>query len=118
MKSNQDGRADLKALNSYYQGEGNTTRLIAEPERSREMLHYKSERALPFGTFLHNLEQMFNMFDETGEPYGNTAKLCTFFDKVQHSQLTSSISALKVCSNMPGEDMNYSSADNYLSAEV
>ena len=84
----------------------------------RETIHYKSERALPFGTFLHKLEQMFNMFDENGEPYGNAAKLLTLFDKVQHPQLTSSISALKFCNNIPGEDMNYSSAANHLSAEV
>ena len=58
------------------------------------------------------------MFDENGEPYGNAAKLCTLFDKVQHPHLTSSISALKVRNNMPEEDMNYLSAANYLSAEV
>ena len=118
MKSKKDGRADLKALTSYYEGEGNTTRCIAEAERLRETLHYKSERALPFCTFLNKLEQMFNIFDENGDPYGNAAKIHTFFDKVQHSQLTRSIIALKVCNNMPGEDMNYSSADNHLSAEV
>ena len=61
---------------------------------------------------------MFNMFDENREPYGNAAKLCTLFDKVQHPQLTISISALKVRNNMPGKDMNYSSAANQLSAEV
>ena len=43
LKSKQDGRADLKALTSYYQGEGNTTRHISEGERLRETLHYKSE---------------------------------------------------------------------------
>ena len=58
------------------------------------------------------------MCDENGEPYGNAAKIRTLFDKVQHPQLASSISALKVCNNMPGEDMNYSSAANHLSAEV
>ena len=35
LKSKQDGRADLKVLASYYQGEGNTTRRIAEAERLR-----------------------------------------------------------------------------------
>ena len=118
LKSKQDGRADLKALTSYYQGEGNTTRRIAKADRLRETLHYKSKRALPFGTFLHKLEQMFNMFDDNGEPYGNAVKIRTLFDEVQHPQLTSSISALKVLNNMPGEDMNYSSAANHLSAEV
>ena len=118
MKSKQDGRVDLKALTSNYQGEGNTTRRIAEAERLRETLNYNSERALPFGTFLHKLEHMFKMFDENGEHYGNASKLRTLFDKVQHPQLTSSISALKFCNNMPGEDMNYSSAANHLSAEV
>ena len=58
------------------------------------------------------------MFDENGEPYGNAENLRTLFDKVQHPQLTSSISALKVRNNMPGEDMNYSSAANHISAEV
>ena len=70
------------------------------------MLHYNSERALPFCTFLHKMEQMFNMFDENGNPYGNAMKLRTLFDKVQHPQITSSISVLKDRNNMPGEDMN------------
>ena len=61
---------------------------------------------------------MFTIFDENGDPYGNAAKLRTLFDKVQHPQLTSSISALKARNNMPGKDMNYSSSSNHLSAEV
>jgi hypothetical protein len=37
---------------------------IAIAERTRDTLHYKSERALPFSSFLDKLQKMFNIFDE------------------------------------------------------
>ena len=53
----QSGRADMTALRNHYSGEGNTSRRIAIAERTRDTLHYKSERAMSFSSFLDKLVQ-------------------------------------------------------------
>ncbi len=58
---------DMQALRNHYSGEGNTSRRIAVAERTRETLHYKSERAMQFSAFLDKLQKMFNIFEEEGE---------------------------------------------------
>lgn len=55
----QDGRRDFIALRRHYAGEGNTSRRIADAKRIQSSLHYKTERALPFGKFLESLQRMF-----------------------------------------------------------
>ena len=58
----QNGRADMLALRSHYQGEGNTTRRIGEATCIRETLHYRNERALPFASYLSKMQHMFTLF--------------------------------------------------------
>jgi hypothetical protein len=62
LRKEQNGRRDVQALRNHYQGEGNASRRIAEAERLRNNLHYKSERAMPFQTFLIKAQHMFNCF--------------------------------------------------------
>ena len=47
-----DGRRSMAALRSHFAGEGNVSRNISEADRLKESLHYKSERAMAFETFL------------------------------------------------------------------
>ncbi len=63
LAKKQNGRADMIALRNHYSVEGNTSRCIATAENLRETLHYKSERALPFSTFLDKSQKMFNIFN-------------------------------------------------------
>jgi hypothetical protein len=71
----QNGREDMIALRNHYSGEGNTSRRIAVAEKTRDTLHYKSERAMPFSSFLDKLQKMFNIFDEENESISETAKV-------------------------------------------
>jgi hypothetical protein len=55
------------ALRNHYSGEGNTSHRIAIAERTRNTLHYKSERAMSFSSFLDKLQKMFNISEEENE---------------------------------------------------
>ena len=46
-----NGRIDMSALRAHYQGEGNTTRRIAEAKRLRNSLYNQNERGLPFTSY-------------------------------------------------------------------
>ena len=52
-----NGRLDMVALRNHYSGEGNASRRIATAEKLQEALHYKSERSLPFNTFLDRMQE-------------------------------------------------------------
>jgi hypothetical protein len=114
----QNGRTDFQALIDHFEGEGNTSRRISEAERLRETLHYKSERALPFATFLSKLQSMFNIFGEEKEAYSEAAKLRALLEKVQHPQLTSAVSALRVQATIDPTVVTFTTAANHLAAQV
>jgi hypothetical protein len=84
------------ALRNHYSGEANTSRRIAVAKKTRDTLHYKSERAMSFSSFLDKLQKMFNIFDEEGEAISKTAKVCLLLKKVEHPQLQDAIGALRV----------------------
>ena len=70
-----NGRRDMEALCNHYGGEGNASRRIVMAEKLRESLHYKSERSLPFSTFLDRMQKMLNIFKEEGEQLTENAKV-------------------------------------------
>ena len=113
----QNGRIDWLALSAHYKGEGNTSRRIAEADRLRDTLHYKSERALAFTTFLSRVQHMFNLYEEEKEPYTKAQKLRFLLDKTTHPSLTSAVSALRLSHDI-GEDITFTKAANHLSAAV
>ena len=78
----------MKALRAHYHGEGNTTRRVGEAGRLRDTLHYKSEGALPFSTFLAKCQHMFNLFHQVNEPYSPPMKTRFLLDKIQNNDLT------------------------------
>ena len=59
-----DGRRSMKALRGHFLGKGNASRSMAEAERLRESLHYKSEWSMPFGTFLTQSQKILNIYDQ------------------------------------------------------
>ena len=111
-----DGRRDMAALRDHYAGEGNASRRIASADRMRESLHYKSERSLPFTTFLDRLQKMFNIYEDEGEKYTDAAKIRELFKRVQHPQLQDTVKALKVRFDMDG--LTYTQAANHIAAAV
>ena len=91
----QSGRADMIALRNHYSGEGNISRRIAIAERTRDTLHYKSERAaMSFSSsFLDKLQKMavFNIFEEENDEITEPAKVRMLLKKVEHPQLQDAI---------------------------
>ena len=81
-----NGRRDMEALRNHYRGEGNASRRIVTAEKLRESLHYKSERSLPFSTFLDRMQKMFNIFKEEGEQLTENAKVRELFKHPGHCQ--------------------------------
>ena len=117
LKKYEDGRRDFKALYNHYEGAGKTGRRIAQAEQIRDNIFYKSERALPFATFLNRLQTMYNIYEDEGEPYTEAAKTRFLFDKIQNPALKDAVQALKTKETIDG-NVDSTVASNYLSSEV
>ena len=113
----QDGRRSMLALRDHFAGEGNATRNMAEADRLKESLHYKSERSMPFETFLTNCQKMFNIYDKEGEAMPDEAKVRFLFKKVQHRDLQPAIAALRA-QQTAGTAITYTMAANHLATAV
>ena len=116
-KNEQDGRVDFQALTDHYQGEGNTSRRISEAERLEDTLHYRSERAMPFESFVNKMQEMFNIFEENDEPKTEAQKLRFLWEKTQHKELQTIVATLKA-QNEFGEGITFTSAVNHIAAAV
>ena len=93
-----NGRLDMEALRNHYGGVGNASQCIATAEKLRETLHYKSERSMPFSTFLDRMQKMFNIFQEEGEELTENAKVSELLKCVQNNQLPEYLLARRVSS--------------------
>ena len=111
-----NGCLDMEALRNHYGGEGNASRHIATAEKLCETLHYKSERSMPFSTFLDRMQKMFNIFQEEGEELTENAKVCELLKRVQNNQLQDTIKAPRVRFDLDG--ISYTEAANHLSSVV
>ena len=112
-----DGRRSMKALRDHFTGEGNATRNKTEADRLYADLHYKSERAMPFETFLTNCQKMFNIYEKEGEPMPESARIRFLFKKVRHAGLQMAIASLEA-SQTNGVNLTYTRAANHLSQKV
>ena len=91
-----NGRIDMSALRAHYQGEGNTTRRIAEAKRLRNSLYNQNERGLPFTSYWWKMQNMFTLFEENKNPYSDEMKLWFPYDTIKHPQLMTNVSTLQV----------------------
>ena len=110
--SHNNGRRSFKALCDHYGGLGNSSRRIADAENLMKNLFYKSERSLPFNTFLSKMERMFNIYKEEGEEKGDAEKLRILYCKIQCSSLATAVSSLAVKQDTDG--LTYNEAINHL----
>ena len=111
-----NGREDIFELRHHYEGEGNQSRRIASTDKYRETLHYKSERAMPWETFLDRMQKMFNIYKEESEEMMENAKLRELFKCTKHTQRTESVKALEVRYGMDG--LTYTQAANHLTVAI
>ena len=109
-------RLDMEALRNHYGGKGNASRHIVTAEKLRETLHYKSERSMPFSTFLDHMQKMFNIFQEEGEELTENAKVRELLKRVQHNQLQDTVKALQFWFDLDG--ISYTEAANHLASAV
>ena len=116
LASRGNGRDDILELHRHYEGEGNQSRRIASADKYLETLHYKSERAMPWETFLDQMRKMCNIYKEEGKEMTENAKLREFFKRTKHTQLTESVKALEVRYDM--DRLTYTQAANHLTAAV
>ena len=111
-----NGRLDMEALRYHYGGESNASRRIATAEKLHETLHYKSERSMPFSTFLDRMQKMFNIFQEEGEEVTENAKVRELLKCVQNNQLQDTVKALRVRFDLDG--ISYTEVANHLTSAV
>ena len=111
-----NGRDDVLKLRRHYEGEGNQSRRIASADKYRKTFHYKSERAMPWETFLDRMQKMFNIYKEEGEEMTENVKLRELFKRTKHPQLVEYVKALEVQYDMDG--LMYTQAANHLTAAV
>ena len=107
----------MAALRAHFAGEGNATRNLAEDDRLKETLHYKSERGMPFETFLTQMQKMFNIYEKEGEDILEDQRVRLLFKKVQHKDLETAKSALQAQQTM-GNALTYLTCANHLLARV
>ena len=106
----------MEALRNRYGGEGNASRHITTAEKLCETLHYKSERSMPFSTFLDHIQKMFNIFQEEGEELTENAKVRQLLRHVQNNLLQDIVKALRVQFDLDG--ISYTEAANHLTSAV
>ena len=111
-----NGHLDMEALCNHYGGKGNASQHMAMAEKLRETLHYKSERSMPFSTFLDCMQKMFIIFQEEGEEFTENAKVRELLKHVQHNQLQDTVKALRVQFDLDG--ISYTEAANHLTSAV
>ena len=116
LASRVNGRLDMEALRNHYGGEGNASRHIATAENLCETLHYKSERSMPFSTFLDRMQKMFNIVLEEGEEHTENAKVRELLKCVRNNQLQDTVKALRVRFDIDG--ISYTEAANHLTSAV
>jgi hypothetical protein len=80
------------------------------------MLHYKSERTLPFNKFLDLLQKMFTIFEEENEPLFECAKVDELLTKVQHTVLAAAVAQLHFQLNTEG--VTFTVVANHLNSAV
>ena len=107
----------MAALRAHFAGEGNATRNVAEADRFKETLNYKSERGMPFETFLTQMQKMFNIYEKEGEDILEDQRVRLLFKKVQHKDLETAKSAFQAQQTIINA-LTYLTCANHLSARV
>jgi hypothetical protein len=98
IKRLNNGRRDILALRMHYSGAGNVQHQVSRADKMRDSLHYKSERMLSFEKFLVRCQEMFNIYEDQGEPMNERQKVQFLIgkNKIQSPPLQHCVAALMV----------------------
>ena len=61
---------------------------MIEADHTKDTLHYKNGRSLPYETFLKKYQKMYNIYVLHGEEMSEDAKMCFKFKKINHEGLS------------------------------
>jgi hypothetical protein len=117
LHSKANGRLDVLALRSHYGGEGNLSRRLADADHLHKTLHYKSEKSFPFEKFLDRAQEMFNIYEENGQPMYDDQKTRWLLSKVQNTALASTIESIRVDKRRHRE-LSFVTAANDITAAI
>jgi len=95
VRKHQCGRRDMLALRDFFGGSGTINRRLQEAKLVLKHLHYKSERTLPFASFVAKLTGIFEVLSDGGQEKGEQEKVEIFFEKFQCDSLSNEIIASK-----------------------
>ena len=76
----RDGSRSVKLIRNHFSGEINSTRNIAKSERIHNSLLYNNESFMASEPFLTKCQNMYNIFEEEGEPMEEDAKIFLFLN--------------------------------------
>jgi len=119
LRKYENGKRDMGALIAHYKGPGNLTRRLTEAARMSTTLHYKTEGAMPFDTFISKCKKMFNMYEEAGEPFHESAKLRFLLEKCEDAtHFHSMISAIRSSMTLDENSYDFDKAASALTAQI
>ena len=96
------GRKDMEVIRAFYEGTGSMNRRLLESKLLLKHLHYKSERQLPFATFVAKLTGIYQALSDGDQEKGEPEKIEIFFEKFQCDSLVNEIIACKFDYNRNG----------------
>lgn len=111
----QSGPHNIVALCNHYQGEGNTSRKLAEANYLHNNLHYKNERQFIFQTSLAKFQKS-ALFVVVKEKFTNNAKAQLLLDKIKHPELKATVNAIQVDQKVNG--ISFTRTADFFAGEV
>lgn len=78
----QDGRLSMQQLRLHYDGPSAIGKSIAIANQQIKELHYKSEQAFPFETFITKLNGAYQLLAENGEGKSTRTKVEELLSKI------------------------------------
>jgi hypothetical protein len=118
IKNKSDGRKDMAALRSHFRGAGNQSRRITSAQGLHATLHYKNERAMKFTDFISKVKEMFDIYQDCGEPQTESAKLRFLWDKVDSATLQIPIEVIKADLSRDSTSWTFVTSCDHLASQI
>jgi hypothetical protein len=77
-----NGCTDFVTLCVQYEGEGNINWRVSKANAIQKTLHYKQECSLKFTTFLNQIQVMYKIYEASGDPHSEKAKLRFLLERI------------------------------------
>jgi hypothetical protein len=118
LENKADGRKDMIALRSHFRGAGNQSRRISSAQGLHATLHYKNERAMKFTDFITKVKEMFDIYQDCGEPQTESAKLRFLWDKVDSAYLQIPMEVIKAALSHDSNSWTFVTACDHLASQI